>query len=339
MARPLRGGPTGGIECERFSLLPTRLSRRVGAAGPALGAYAACDPRAEIHREAYLSAFTYGEDFRSYLAETGSCRGFAGPCWSPWVWWDLDSPDDVSQALADARRLVAHLLQRYPVLDEEDLLVFFSGSKGFHVGLPTFWCPAPSLAFPRVARRFAEEIAGECGASIDAGVYDRVRCFRAPNSRHPKTGLHKRRFAVEELLHLTAERIRRLAERPEPFGLPEVNTDNGRAALDWSECVRAVEQEAEEKARRRADGGCGPVTLNRATLAFICDGAGVGDRHRLLFSAAANLAEFGCPPALAHALLTEAALDSGLPPREVARQIDCGLAHAPAPTTEDSSDG
>lgn len=51
----------------------------------------------------------------------------------------------------------------------------------------------------------------------------------------------------------------------------------------------------------------------------------MGDRHRLLFSAAANLAEFGCPPALAHELLTESALDSGLPPKEVRRQIDCGL--------------
>jgi len=44
-----------------------------------------------------------------------------------------------------------------------------------------------------------------------------------------------------------------------------------------------------------------------------------------LFSAAANLAEFGCPVALAHALLTEIALDSGLSPSDVRRQIDCGL--------------
>jgi hypothetical protein len=28
-----------------------------------------------------------------------------------------------------------------------------------------------------------------------------------------------------------------------------------------------------------------------------------------------------------HALLTESALDSGLPPNEVRRQIDCGLSH------------
>jgi len=47
----------------------------------------------------------------------------------------------------------------------------------------------------------------------------------------------------------------------------------------------------------------------------------------LLFSAAANLAELGCPPALAHELLTEAGRDAGLSPSEVRRQIDCGLRH------------
>ncbi len=71
----------------------------------------------------------------------------------------------------------------------------------------------------------------------------------------------------------------------------------------------------------------GSASLNRATLDFIRDGAGSGDRHRLLFSAAANLAEFGCPVGLAHELLREAALDSGLSPSETRRQIDCGLKH------------
>jgi hypothetical protein len=69
----------------------------------------------------------------------------------------------------------------------------------------------------------------------------------------------------------------------------------------------------------------GDPKLNRQTTDFIRDGADAGDRHRLLFSAAANLGEFGCPPALAHALLTEAALDSGLSPSDVRRQIECGL--------------
>jgi hypothetical protein len=100
-----------------------------------------------------------------------------------------------------------------------------------------------------------------------------------------------------------------------------------RAAADWQAAMTAVRQQSEAKIQRCAAVANGMPMLNRQTLEFIRDGADIGDRHRLLFSAAANLAEFGCPPDLAHALLTEVALDSGLPPSDVRRQIECGLAH------------
>jgi hypothetical protein len=302
--------------------------RRPVDAGAALAAYAACDPQAKVEREAYLSAFVFGDDFRRHLKETGSSKGYDGPCWAPWLWFDIDGEGDLDAALRDARRLAAGILQRYPAMDEGDLLLFFSGSKGAHVGLPVTWGPAPSVTFHRVARRLAEGLAAAAGASIDTGVYDKVRLFRAPNSRHPKTGLHKRRLTFDELMHLSADRVRQFAAAPEPFALPAVTAADVRAVADWQAAEAAVASEAEVKAQRRAAVADGTPRLNRATLDFVRDGADQGDRHRLLFSAAANLAEFGCPPALAHALLTEAALDSGLPPADARRQIECGLAHA-----------
>lgn len=305
---------------------PATGRRRLVDAGAALAGYADCDPQAKVHREAYLSAFTYGDTFRQYLQENGSTRGYNGLCSAPWLWFDLDG-EDLDAVLLDARRLAMGLLHRYPTLDDDDLLLFFSGSKGAHVGLPLSWHPEPSVRFHRTARRFAEGLASAIGLKIDSGVYDKVRLFRAPNSRHPKTGLHKRRLTLDELLHLDAGRVRQLAESPEPFALPVVTVADPQAAADWQAALQAVEREAEGKAERRAALANGTPGLNRRTLDFIRDGADRGDRHRLLFSAAANLAEFGCPPALAHALLTEAALDSGLPPSEARRQIECGLQH------------
>jgi hypothetical protein len=303
--------------------------RRLVDAGAAFLAYAGADPKAAVEREAYLSAFWFADDFRRHLDETGSSKGYNGICWAPFLWWDIDHPDDPERALSDARRLAAGILHRYPAaLNDDDLLLFFSGSKGYHVGLPAFWGPPPSATFHRVARRFAETLAAGAGVSIDTGVYDKVRLFRAPNSRHPKTGLHKRRLSLKELLHLTPDALRQLAAAPKPFALPSVTATDERAAADWQAALQAVEREAEGKAQRRAAVANGTPRLNRATLAFIRDGADQGDRHRLLFSAAANLAEFGCPPALAHALLTEAALDAGLTPSDVRRQIECGLNHA-----------
>ena len=190
--------------------------------------------------------------------------------------------------------------------------------------------PNPGQQFHRIARRVAENIASAAGVAIDRGVYDKVRPFRAPNSRHAKTGRHKRRLTVDELLHWGAERIVELAAEPTRFDVPEGSRCGFELPAAWNEAAEQVQKEAEAKSERLVafTNGDTPTKLNRLTLEFIREGAAVGDRHRVLFSAAANLGEFGCPPALAHALLTDAALDCGLPPSDVRRQIDCGLTDA-----------
>lgn len=301
----------------------------------AFNAYCQCDDRADVGQEGYLSAFCYGADFRRHLAETGSTKGYDGLCGSRWLWVDIDRKGDIERAATDARRLAAALVDRYR-LDGDELLLFLSGGKGFHAGLPLSLCgsPPPSAIFNAVARRFAEGHAERLGFAIDGGVYDKVRLFRAPNSRHPKTGLHKRRLTFDELLHLKTEAVLRLAATPEPFDLPAPTGPNAQAVADWQ---AAAAVEAAATARRERQDGNGAGRLNRATLAAIRGELPTGDRHRLLFSAAANLAELACPPALAHELLTEAGLDSGLAPSEVRRQIDCGLAAvgSPAPTDAD----
>ncbi len=285
--------------------------------------YACLDVRAEVERESYLSAFTFGADFRQHLKTTGTTKKFGGICGASWLWMDIDR-EDLETATRDARRLAASLVDRYG-LDGDDLLLFFSGRKGYHLGLPMSVCgsPAPSLDFHRVARRFAEGLAERAGVVIDTGVYDKVRLFRAPNSRHPKTGLYKHRLTFEGLLRLKIQAILGMAATAEAFEIPEPPPPSSQAVEDWQDAVTETARAATVGRARQEGGG----RLNRATLEFIREGAATGERASALFSAAANLAEFGCPPALAHALLTEAGLDSGLTPSEVRRQIDCGIEH------------
>lgn len=304
-----------------------RQPRRLVDAGAAQAAYAACDPRAECHREAYLSAFVFGADFRDHLTATGSTAGFSGPCWAPWVWFDVDREGDLPAALEDARRLCVALTGSLGIA-EDDMLAFLSGGKGFHLGITSAaWQPAPGRHFHRVARRFAEAAAELAGVTIDVGVYDKVRCFRAPNSRHPKTGLHKRRLSVDELMHLGTDAILTLAAEPADFELPAPTYRSEPAAALWAEAADQVQRETDARAGRLASGDA-PNKLNRATLDFIRDGASVGDRHRRCYSAAANLAELGAPLALCAALLTEAALDCGLTPTDTRRAIENGWASA-----------
>ena len=301
----------------------TRNDRRLITWSAAFVAYCECDEKADTGSECYLSAFCFGDAFRRYLETNRTTRGYTGETYSSWLWFDIDREDDFEQATIDARRLACGLGDRYAIDDE--LLVFFSGSKGYHLGLPTsLWNAIPGAAFAGYCRAFAESIASLFQVGIDSSVYDRVRAFRAPNSKHPKTGLHKRRVLLDELLRLEPSRLRIMASEPIAFDLPRAPRASQQAVADWKAAVDAVDHKQAEIASRRVVGCC-PSALNRSTLDFIREGTAAGDRARSLFSAAANLAEFGCSVELAYALLSESALDAGLAPSEVRRQIECGI--------------
>ncbi|MCB9852652.1 MAG: DNA primase [Phycisphaerales bacterium] len=296
-------------------------ARRLTNWAAAFEAHAACDDRAELDRQSFLSIYRFGDDFREHLKRFDSPKGYRGSCFADWIWIDIDREGDLRRALDDTRRLVVGIAERYGI-DTDALLTFFSGGKGYHVGIPSaLWTPEPSDRHSETCKRFAVSLAERLGIEIDRTVFDRQRLFRAPNSRHPKTSLHKRRLSADELLHLSPDAIRQLAEAPDAFEIPTRAARSEQAAADWRDAAETIERARTAKSERRRQG----ATLNRNTLDFIRDGATPGERHARLFSAAANLAEFDCTPELAHALLTESGLDCGLSPSDVRRQIDCGL--------------
>lgn len=290
--------------------------------------YCHADPGAQPEIPAYLSAFTYGADFRRHLEATGSTRDYGGSVGVPFVKWDLDARDDLGAALTAARRLAAFLLDHYG-LDPADLLVGFSGSKGFHVEWRVGWPVEPGPMANLVCRRFAESIAERIGVRIDVGVYDKVRAFRIWNSRHPRTGLYKIRLDAEDILQTSIDWILHQAAEPIPFEPPGPSVCPA-AEADWRRAEQAVRDETEQR-RVRAPrvGGTADARINRATWELITDplAVAIGTRHSRLFQAAANLAEFESTDELIAAVLTEPGLDTQLPPREVERQIECGIQH------------
>jgi hypothetical protein len=314
---------------------PCTGDRRRVHAPTAFAAYCRCDAKAGVEREAYLSAFTFGDDFAEHLARTGSPAGFAGSTWAPHLWCDVDRDEaagGLARALDDTRRLVNTLDERFGVR-RDVLLPFVSGGKGFHLGIPTaLWGPPAGTDFHAVARQFVEAIAADAGVAVDVGVFDRVRAFRAPNSRHPKTGLHKRFVPVDVLDLASVDGVLSLARTPEPFDVPSADGVESADFLVavWERAARAVVEKAAAVEQRRLEltSGDRAATVNKLTRAVLNGEVVEGDRHRLIFSAAANLTEVGCSRSAVHALLTEPALDLGLPPKEVSRQIECGVAHA-----------
>ena len=305
---------------------------------PLLIAAASVTPPFDPTREQYATAFHFDRSMLTHLkANGGSSAGFTGAVWSMALHFDLDAADDFAPALDAGRRLTTTLLQRYPALGEGDLEIFYSGGRSIHVELPLPHRPEPGPTFHLVCRKLAFRLAKLAGldaiggVKFDEGNYDKVRLWRLVNSQHAKTGLHKVRLSYDELMHLNADGIRKLAVAPRPFmPVDPPIVSEPQLERDWHQTAEAVAHEQEDKAAQKVEdvAAGGPDRLNRATLDFIRGGASVGDRHRLLFSAAANLGEFDCPPKLACAILMPSALDSGLTPSDAARQIECGLKSA-----------
>ena len=233
--------------------------RRLVDALAAFAGYAACDPCAEVEREGYLSAFTFGDEFRQHLTMRGTTKGYSARALRLGRGLTLTATATWKRLHATLRRLCAATAERYGI-DGDALLIFFSGSKGFHVGLPSsLWEARPSADFAKAARRFAEQLAAAAGVKIDTAFMTECGRF-APNSRHPKTGLHKRRLEFDELLHVTTAAIVARAAKPEPFELPDFPPTCETAIADWQRAVDAVRQHAVAIRQRRAEG---PVTLNR----------------------------------------------------------------------------
>lgn len=290
-----------------------------------LNAYA--DGAIEDERESYLSHFVFGPEMQAHFkAIRNSVAGFAGPCWCRWLVLDIDRAD-LDDALADARQLVRTIHQRYPET-ECDVPVYFSGGKGFHVLVELAHEPPPAVGFQHVAKTFAAALAALAGVKIDLAIYDVNHIVRLPNTKHQRTGLFKVRIDAEGLFTMDLPGILETAKRPWANGIPTIRLPATQLAADWHEAELETARQADARAAVRQAAGPTDARAPRYFIDLLRFGADVGDRHQTLFRAAAWLTEQGAPPALCAALLTEPGRDVGLAPKDVERQIQCGIDHA-----------
>lgn len=157
-------------------------------------------------REAYYCAFDL-EPRTTFKGYVGLARPALGL-----VSFDFDGAD----ALKECREFVAWL-------GVEDVVVFFSGSKGFHVGVPeAYFGLEPSTTLPARLGDLAAEL-NKRWPTLDTTVYNANRKFRVPGSKHDKTGLYKTQLTVRELAELTLEAIRAKAVGTDSLSLPASN--------------------------------------------------------------------------------------------------------------------
>jgi hypothetical protein len=162
--------------------------------------------------DCYTTMYRFGEEYKQLCEETGSVRGASKqPCDCDFLWFDIDS-GDLTTALVNARSLVTRIELIDPALSQH-LAIYFSGSKGFHVGIPAgLFGWEPFVELPRAHRHLATGIAGD--VQIDTAIYEHNRLWRVPNTRHGKSGLYKVPLTYEQLATWPIDQIKQLATRP-----------------------------------------------------------------------------------------------------------------------------
>lgn len=149
--------------------------------------------------EAYYSIFQYPDDYvikwySNHFKDNGrnTLEGFDGPVCMSMFWVDFDAEGRGAEALADVQKYIKLLNEEYEC---NSVIIYYSGNKGFHVGIPSelFGIPPslPHKSMPSYAKQIFHNLTRDQIETADTKIYDRTRIFRIPMSLNIKSGRYK----------------------------------------------------------------------------------------------------------------------------------------------------
>lgn len=162
----------------------------------------------------YQCAYVYEND------EYNTCNIIG----DPYLDFDVDDIESNYSKLVKEVKYVINYLETSLGLPPDELNIFFSGHKGFHVIIPGEAIGLiPSTTINQDFKYFALGMAyvrsGKILNSVrqdllDLKIYDRKRLFRLPNSINSKSGLYKVPVTIEQLYDFSYEDIKEWASSP-----------------------------------------------------------------------------------------------------------------------------
>lgn len=175
--------------------------------------------------EAYISAFGMSHDIVDYVKINNTITGFSGNFCMHRLWIDIEVPKkeresmSFSEYIDSARKSSIEIINKLHSdysLGVDDVDIYFSGGKGFHLGISNVYVggdygESPDL--PQRVKRFVQELCKGIN-NIDMSLYKANGLFRMPHSKHSATNLYKIPLSFEELRDLSADNIKELAADP-----------------------------------------------------------------------------------------------------------------------------
>jgi hypothetical protein len=160
--------------------------------------------------DSYMTYFRYNNEMIFHFREKRSVKGYQGQAYADWLPIDIDS-EDLQEAQDSLQKFVQNL-QRYEI-DHSICRFYFSGSKGFHIMIPSkLFGALPSEDIHKRFRSVALSLSN--GIKIDTSIYDKTRIFRLPNTINSRSNLFKIELYSFQALNLPIEEIQEIAKQP-----------------------------------------------------------------------------------------------------------------------------
>ena len=207
-----------------------------------------CDDQLPDHIQAFQEQYEYTDCFQCLYRYSDMTEDAL--LYAPF-YLDLDADITTEQKYAKIKPYVMrawlYLTQRLG-LKPEEVGLYFSGSKGFHLTVdPRFLGIKPVKDLNVIYKALALHLYSSYYIPIiDLRIYDKRRLFRMPNTINSKTGLYKVPLTIQQFYDFSYEELTDYASDPHP--LPEQKPAvNISAARLFKERTASYNKQAKHK--------------------------------------------------------------------------------------------
>ncbi|MFC1527536.1 primase C-terminal domain-containing protein [Candidatus Neomarinimicrobiota bacterium] len=229
--------------------------------------------------DCYKTYFRFDSSYITHFKKNGrSISQYQGKCISDYIPIDIDRKN-LDESLIICRDLIKYLQHDFDVT-LDSLVIYFSGSKGFHIGIPISLLGdiEPSENLPLRFKKFVLSF-GNWG--FDTKIYDKARLWRFENSINSKSGLYKIRLWDRELLDLSIDEIKELAKKSrDNSDFPSYNETDACPLLTkiWKDTEAIITPKAKINFSHQKD-----------KISFLDKGVSKGNRNNTTFDYAKKL--------------------------------------------------
>jgi DNA primase catalytic subunit len=169
------------------------------------------------------------------------------------LYFDIDGDLSTNEGYAllhDTAKKLLCLLKVKLLLQENEIKIYFSGSKGFHFIIPaTIFGISPVKNLNDIYKSivvYFKRIVSDTNDYIDTKIYDRVRLIRMVNTINSKTGLYKVQINEKQFYSFSRNDLLEYSSKPQGVIKKKVNKrEESKAA--YENILHLIEADKESK--------------------------------------------------------------------------------------------